>query len=67
MPEVWEPMDHDNQWSLAYVCIVDAYSVIIRIMTYDVLVGVIGNDRGLSRRPSSYSTYISSNKQKFFC
>jgi hypothetical protein len=44
IPEVWEAMDHDNQWSLAYTGIVDVYSIIIRIMMCHVLVDVIGND-----------------------
>src|SRR5215469_13514157 len=44
IPEVWEAMDHDNQWSLAYTRIVDFYSVIIRIMMCHVFVDVIGND-----------------------
>src|SRR5215813_14237121 len=44
IPEVWEAMDHDNQWSLTYIGIVDFYSVIIRIMMCHVFVDVIGND-----------------------
>src|SRR5215469_11322165 len=44
IPEVWEAMDHDNQWSLAYTGIVDFYSVIIRIMMCHIFVDVIGND-----------------------
>jgi hypothetical protein len=46
IPEVWEAMDHDNQWSLAYTGIVDAYSVIICIMMCHMLVDVVGNDGG---------------------
>jgi hypothetical protein len=46
IPEVWESMDHDNQWSLAYTGIVDLYSMIIHIMMCNVLVDVIGNDGG---------------------
>ena len=46
IPEVWEAMDHNDQWSLAYTGIVDVYSVIVRIMMCDVLVDVIGNDGG---------------------
>src|SRR5215831_637873 len=44
IPEVWEAVDHDNQWSVAYTHIVDFYSVIICIMMCDVFVNVIGND-----------------------
>jgi hypothetical protein len=44
IPEVWEAMDHDNQWSLAYTGIVDVYSIIICIMMCHVLVDVIWDD-----------------------
>jgi hypothetical protein len=52
IPEVWEAMDHDNQWSLAYTGIVDVYSVIICIMMCHLLVDVIGK---LVLRPASVS------------
>jgi len=42
-PEVWEAMDHDNHWSLAYTGIVDLYSVIIHIMMCHVFVYFIWN------------------------
>jgi len=42
-PEVWEAMDHDNHWSLAYTGIVDLYSVIIHIMMCHVFVYFIRN------------------------
>ena len=41
IPEVWEAMDHDNQWSLAYTGIVDVYAIIFCIMMCNVLVDVI--------------------------
>jgi hypothetical protein len=46
IPEVWEAMDHDNQWSLTYTGIVDVYTIIFSIMMCHVLVDVIWNDGG---------------------
>jgi hypothetical protein len=44
IPEVWEAMDHDNQWPLPYTRIMDVYSIIFSIMMCHVLVDVIRKD-----------------------
>ena len=45
LPEVWETVNHDNQWSFPYTRIMDADAIIFSIMMCHVLVDVIGKDR----------------------